>query len=181
MRATQQEVRLASLLLRCAWLLQCINRSSLSGVDRYASAKPKSWHALSDARWRCLSRDDGNATDSGCWLRLRDDHTHDDLQCWHYTHTHPFNGPLSGTTRVSRYQKVKPIWILLKQQTVSGTGISWAICKSAPRSRQITMPAPHRSVFIGQIPFLLPNQQCQRTEGNINIHENTHVLIFCNT
>jgi len=30
---------------------------------------------------------------------------------------------------------------------VSGSGISWAICKSAPRSRQITMPAPHRSVF----------------------------------
>jgi len=24
-----------------------------------------------------------------------------------YTHTHPFNGPLSGTTRVSRYQKGK--------------------------------------------------------------------------
>jgi len=23
------------------------------------------------------------------------------------THTHPFNGPLSGTTRVSRYQKGK--------------------------------------------------------------------------
>ena len=41
-----------------------------------------------------------------CWLHL---HTH--------THacTHPFNGPLSGTTRVSRYQKVKPMWILLKQ------------------------------------------------------------------
>ena len=44
-------------------------------------------------------------------------------------------------------RKVKPIWILLKQETVSGSGISWDICKSAPRSRQITMPAPHRSVF----------------------------------
>ena len=30
---------------------------------------------------------------------------------------------------------------------MSGSGISWAICKPAPRSRQITMPAPHRSVF----------------------------------
>ena len=28
-----------------------------------------------------------------------------------------------------------------------GSGISWAICKSAHRSRQITMPAPHHSVF----------------------------------
>ena len=45
-------------------------------------------------------------------------------------------------------RKVKPIWILQKQETVSGSGISWAICKSAPRSRQITMPAPHHSVFL---------------------------------
>ena len=45
-------------------------------------------------------------------------------------------------------RKVKPIWILLEQETVSGSGISWAVCKSAPRSRQITTPAPHRSVFL---------------------------------
>jgi len=57
---------------------------------------------------------------------------------YQYKHTQPFNGRLSGTTRVSRYQKGKtPIWILLKQEMVSGSGISWAICKSAPRSRQI--------------------------------------------
>jgi len=30
---------------------------------------------------------------------------------------------------------------------VSGSGICWAICKSAPCSRQITTPAPHHSVF----------------------------------
>ena len=65
----------------------------------------------------------------------------------YYTTLHPFNGPFSGTTQVSQYQKVKPIWILLKQETVSGSGISWAICKSAPRSRQITTPALHHSVF----------------------------------
>ena len=63
------------------------------------------------------------------------------------THTHLFNGPLSRTTRVSRDKKAKPIWILLKQETVSGSGISWAICKSAPRSRQTTAPAPHHSIF----------------------------------
>ena len=63
-------------------------------------------------------------------------------------HTHTFNSPFfpwlpgwAGT------RKIKPIWILLKQETVSGSGISWAICKSAPRSRQITMPAPHHSDF----------------------------------
>jgi len=63
------------------------------------------------------------------------------------THTHPFKSPLSRTSRVSRYQKDKPIWILLKQETVSGSGICWAICKSAPRSRQITTPAPYHSVL----------------------------------
>ena len=45
-------------------------------------------------------------------------------------------------------RKVKPIWILLKQETVSGSGISWATCKSIPHSRQITMPARHHSVAV---------------------------------
>ena len=39
------------------------------------------------------------------------------------------------------------MWILLKQETVSGSGISWAICKYAPCTRQITTPALHHSVF----------------------------------
>ena len=64
-----------------------------------------------------------------------------------HTHTHPFNGLFPGIPRWAGTRKVKPIWILLKQETVSGSGISWAVCKSAPRSRQITTPAPHHSVF----------------------------------
>ena len=52
-----------------------------------------------------------------------------------------------GLPRWASTRKVKPIWILLKQETVSGSGISWAICKSAPCSRHLTMPAPHHSVF----------------------------------
>jgi len=60
---------------------------------------------------------------------------------------HPFNGPMSGTTRVSRYQKGKTNLDLLEQETVSGSGISWAICKYAPHPRQITTPAPYFSVF----------------------------------
>jgi len=45
-----------------------------------------------------------------------------------HTHTHPhaFNGPLSGTTQVSGTRKVKPIRILLKQETVSGNHTSTA-------------------------------------------------------
>jgi len=64
------------------------------------------------------------------------------------TQTHTFDGPFCGTTRVSRYEKGKTISILLKQKTMSGSGISWAICKSAPSCRQITTPATPHSVFL---------------------------------
>ena len=50
------------------------------------------------------------------------------------------DGPFTGTTQASHAREVKPIWILLKQETMSGSGISWAICKSASRTRQITIP-----------------------------------------
>jgi len=83
----------------------------------------------------------------------------------HITHTHLFNGPFPWPPRWAGTRKEKPIQILLKQETVSGSGISWAICKSAPCSRQITMPAPHHSVFTDRMPFLPPNQQRQSTEG----------------
>ena len=86
-------------------------------------------------------------------------------------HTHPFNGPFPGLPGWAGTRKVKPIWILMKQETVSGSGISWAICKSAPRSRQITMPAPRHSVFTGRMPFLPPNQQRQSTEGTVCLKE----------
>ena len=66
-----------------------------------------------------------------------------------HTHTHiRLTALCPGLPRWANTRKVKPISILLKQETVSGRGISWAVCKSAPRSRQITMPAPHHSVFL---------------------------------
>ena len=55
---------------------------------------------------------------------------------------------LSGTTQVSWYQKDKTNLDLLQQETVSGSGIRWAICKSALCPRQITTPASHHSVFL---------------------------------
>ena len=67
-----------------------------------------------------------------------------------YIHTHTYTrltAPFPGLPGWACTRNVKPIWILLKQETVSGSGISWAICKSAPRSIETTMPAPHRSVF----------------------------------
>jgi len=89
-----------------------------------------------------------------------------------HTHTHTFNGPLSGTTRVSRSRKAKPIWILLKQETVSGSGISWAICKSAPCSRQINTPAPHHSVFLqARCPSCRPTNSVKALKA---LHTHTH-------
>jgi len=83
--------------------------------------------------------------------------------CTHNTHTRLL-ALCQGLPGWAGTRKVKPIWILLKQQTVSGSGISWAICKSAHRSRQITTPAPHHSVFYR--PDALPAAQpCQSTEG----------------
>ena len=71
--------------------------------------------------------------------------------------------------------KEKPIWILLKQETLSGSGISWAICKSAPRSRQITMPAPHHSVFYR--PDALPADQPTASKHWRQVHKLSHLLI----
>jgi len=78
---------------------------------------------------------------SYCWYKTTNrSHT------YIHTHTH-LTAPRLGLPGWAGTRKVKPIWILLKQETVSGSGISWAICKSASRSRQITTPAPHHSVF----------------------------------
>jgi len=47
----------------------------------------------------------------------------------------------------------------------SFNGIIWAICKSALCPRQITMPAPHHSVFYRPDALPATNQQRHSTEG----------------
>jgi len=75
----------------------------------------------------------------------------------HYCYTTRLTADCPGLPGWAGTRKVKPIWILLKQETVGGNGISWAVCKSAPRSRQITMPAPHPSdLFCTGCPFCRP-------------------------
>ena len=76
-----------------------------------------------------------------------------------------------GLTEWVGTSKVKPIWILLKQNTVSGSGISWATCKSAPCSRQTTTPAPHHSVVYR--PDALPAAQPTASK-----HTHTHTQPF---
>ena len=103
-------------------------------------------------------------------------HTQTDRQTDRQTHTQTHTAvqrPLSGATRVSWYhKKVKPIWILLKQETLSGSGTRWAICNSAPRSRQITMPAPHHSVFYrpNALPAAQPTVSKHWRESTVSKH-----------
>ena len=65
-------------------------------------------------------------------------HTNMHMRTHAHTHTHTHTNHftalliLSGTTRVSQHQKGKTNLDLLEQEIVSGSGISWAICKSAP-------------------------------------------------
>jgi len=60
------------------------------------------------------------------------------LNLYHYSGQYYYNHfmalwILSRTTWVSRHQKGKSSLDLLQQETVSGSGMSWAMCKSAPR------------------------------------------------
>jgi len=89
-----------------------------------------------------------------------------------HTHTHTtvllLVWNLAGTTRVSRYQKgktrkVKTNLDLLEQERVSGSGICWALCKSAHHPRQ-PRQHPTTQFFTGRMPFLPPSQQHQSTE-----------------
>jgi len=51
------------------------------------------------------------------------------------THPHPLYGPLDFVQDYPGEPVPEPIGILLKQETVSGSGIIWAICKYATRPR----------------------------------------------
>ena len=94
------------------------------------------------------------------------------------TKTHPFNRPVSRTIRVSRYQKGKNNLDFM-EQTASGSGISWAVCKSAPCYRQTTTPAPHHSVFLqAGCPSCHPTNSIKALKASVhhsskrNVHEN---------
>jgi len=82
-----------------------------------------------------------------------------------HTHTHPFSGPFSRTTRVSRYQKGKTN---LDFTEARDNEWQWhqlghmQVCTSLQTNNQAST---RYSVFKGRMPFLPPNQQCQSTEG----------------
>jgi len=72
---------------------------------------------------------------------------------------------------------------LLEEEIVSGSDISWAICKSAPRLRQIFMSAPHHSVFYR--PDALPAAQPTvskhwRKNGFLTFHKSKLHITYSN-
>ena len=82
-----------------------------------------------------------------------------------HTHT-PFNGPFSGTTRVSRYQKGETD---LDFTEARDSEWQWhqlghmQVCTSLQTDNHANTPP--LSFFTGRMPFLPPNQQRQSTEG----------------
>jgi len=83
-----------------------------------------------------------------------------------HTHTLPFNGPFSGTTRVSRYQKGETN---LDFTEARDSEWQWnqlghiEVCTSLQANNHASTPP--LKFFTGRMPFLPPNQQRQSTEG----------------
>jgi len=81
-------------------------------------------------------------------------------------HTHPFNGRLSRTTRVGRYQKGKTN---LDFTEARDSGWQWhqlghmQVCTSLQTDNHVSTSL--LKFFTGRMPFLPPNQQRQSTEG----------------
>jgi len=77
---------------------------------------------------------------------------------------HPFNSLFYRTTWVIKYQKLKPLWILMSQEMAGiwdGSGIGRTTWKQrAHRSKQIIMPTLHHSYFTDWMLFPVPNKQC---------------------
>ena len=92
-------------------------------------------------------------------------HTHACTHTHTHTHTHTFNGPLPGSTRVSRYQKGKT-----NLDFTGARDSEWQwhqlgdrqVCTSFQTDNHTSTPP--LSFFTGRMPFLPPNQQCQSTE-----------------
>ena len=80
------------------------------------------------------------------------------------TDIHPFNGPFPGTTRASRHQKGKTN---LDFTEARDSEWQWhqlghmQVCTSLQTDNHASNPP----FFTGRMPFLLPNQQRQSTEG----------------
>ena len=104
------------------------------------------------------------ATIQHCLFDIYNTRTH--AHTYTHTHTHTFNGPLSGTTRVSQYQKGNTN---LDFAEARDSEWQWhqlgrmQVCTSLQTDNHASTPP--LCFFTGRMPFLPPNQQRQSTEG----------------
>ena len=90
-----------------------------------------------------------------------------------FTTTNTFNGPLSGTTRVSQYQKGKT-----NLDITEARDNEWPWHQLGHVQVCILLQTdqhPTTRFFSNQMPFLPPNQQCQCIEG-IHILHNAKIF-----
>jgi len=95
-----------------------------------------------------------------------------------HTHTHPFNGPFSGTTQVSRYQEGKT-----NLDFTEARDCEWQwhqlgcmqVCTLLQTDNHASNPS--LSFITGRMPFLPPNQQCQSTEGKSEL-QHARIISF---
>ena len=97
----------------------------------------------------------------------------------HKTETHTSvlrpSGLCLGLPRWAGTRKVKPIWILLKEETVSDSGISWAMCKSAPWPR-VPESQTHNHASTPPLSFLKAGCPCCRPTNSVKalkVHQET--------
>jgi len=94
------------------------------------------------------------------------------------THTHPFNGPLSRTTRVSRYQKSTTNLDFTEARDSEWQWHQLGHIQVCTLLQTDNHASPHHSVFSGQMLFQLPNQQRQSTGGQISSICNVIILML---
>ena len=93
-------------------------------------------------------------------------------------YTHRFNGPFSGTTRLSWYQKGKT--------NLDFTEVRESECRQWQQLGHIQVCTllqadnhqhPTSQFFTGRMPFLPPNQQCESTDGK---HDSSEIVnVYC--
>ena len=155
MRAPMLDVSACSCLLALQSLTTfCFCNSSFS---RLLAADASSALRFSTAAWfTCFLS--SRAISAKCLRSYIGIHPH--------THTPSFNGPLSRTTRVSRYQKGKTNLDLTEARDSEW---QWhqlghmQVCTSLQTDNHANTPP--LKFFTGRMPFLPPNQQHQSTEG----------------
>ena len=152
----------------CANMTSCIKpevhsisqRRQRRTEPRLSVTCTKIWRR-SELQFRMFSAGQTNRTDTIFCCLIWGGVTSDVAVSSNCCKTHPQHTRLMalcpGLPRWAGTRKVKPIWILLEQETMRVSGFSWDICKSAPRCRQITTPAPHHSVLqAGLFPSCCP-------------------------